>query len=494
MRARLVELADELDKPELLDLAPELLPWQKWFLIHALELLPGRDKVFRFRTVLLLVARQNGKTSVLVMLILWRMFTDGARMIIGAAQNLDVAEETWSRVVEIAEAIPELEAEIDKVSTGNGKMFIRLESRERYRPQAANRRGGRGWSGDLILLDELREQQNWDAWAAISKTTMARDRAQVYGVSNAGDAASVVLRHLRKMAIAAINGEPMDGMEEVDDEDAAEFLREGTIGLFEWSAAEGRGRWDKDGWYEANPALGHTIKESAIASAAGSDPEPIFRTEVLCQQLDTSSGGPFPEGSWAGTKVVKGSFVRDPEAGFVMCLDMSINRQMIHIGIGFFDTEGRPHFELAISRPGHEWVVPWLQAPERKVQPTALTFQFRGAPISFIATDLDLAGIPYIEWAGPDLGIASGILFDWVTASETDTLKLATLRDPRTDIAASTALTKPAGDGWLIDRKSSPEDAAPLVTAAGVAWLLKTHALHNRPSMYEEHGLRSLSS
>jgi hypothetical protein len=37
----------------------ELLPWQRWLLIHALELRPGGR--FRFRTVLLLISRQNGK-------------------------------------------------------------------------------------------------------------------------------------------------------------------------------------------------------------------------------------------------------------------------------------------------------------------------------------------------------------------------------------------------------------------------------------------------
>lgn len=488
-RSRIEELAEELDRPELLDLVPTPLPWQRWFLIHALELLPGIGKVFRFRTVLLLIARQNGKTSVMVMLILWRLFTDGASMIIGAAQNLDVAEETWERVIEIAEAIPELEEEIAKISTGNGKKFIRLDSRERYRPQAANRRGGRGWSGDMILLDELREHQSWDAWGAISKTTMARDRAQVYGVSNAGDASSIVLRHLRKVALAAIEGTTLDDVDEIDDDDAAEFLREGTVGLFEWSAKDGRGRWDKDGWYEANPSLGWTIKEAAIAAAAQSDPETIFRTEVLCQFVNTSGSGPFPEGDWEATKVNKATYERDPDAGFVMCLDMSINRTIVYIGIGFFDRGGRPHMEIAASRAGVEWVIPWLQSPERKVKPTAITFQAKGAPISTLAAAFETAGIEFLDWSGPDLGIASGFLFDMVTR---ETNRLATLVQPVLDIAASTARTKPAGDGWLIDRKNSPEDAAPLVAAAGVAWLLNTHALHNRPSVYEERGLRSL--
>ncbi len=485
MRARLIQLADELGQPELLELAPALLPWQRWFLIHALELLPGPDKVFRFRTVLLLVARQNGKTSVLVILILWRLFTDGAPMIIGAAQNLDVAEETWQRVVDIAEAIPELAAEIEKVSESNGKKFIKLDTRERYRPQASNRRGGRGWSGDLVLLDELREHQTWDAWAAISKTTMARDRAQTYGVSNAGDAASIVLRHLRKVALAFINGDQADA--EAVEDGALEFVDESAIGLFEWSAKEGRSRWDKDGWYEANPSLGHTIKEAAIAAAASSDPESIFRTEVLCQFVDTGNGGPFPEGSWAGTKVPNGSFTRDQNGPLVMCLDMSFNRSWLYVLIGFYDTEGRPHVELAARLAGTEAFMKWWKNPKRKQRPNALTFQAKGAPISTIATDFDEEEIDYLEWAGQDLGIASGILFDWVQSGH-----LATLPQPPLDIAASTAYTKPAGDGWLIDRKSSPEDAAPLVGAAGVVWLLKTHAQHNRPSIYEEHGLRSI--
>lgn len=487
VRARLVQLAEELDQPELVDLAPALLPWQRWFLIHALELLPGPEMTFRFRTVLLLVARQNGKTSVLVYLILWRLFQDGAPMIIGAAQNLDVAEETWQKVVDIAEAIPELADELEKVSTGNGKKFIKLDTRERYRPQASNRRGGRGWSGDMVLLDELREHQTWDAWAAISKTTMARDRAQVYGVSNAGDSASLVLRHLRKAALASIEGRTL-GADDADEAEAAlEFLDEAAIGLFEWSAADGRTRWDKDGWYEANPSLGHTIKEAAIASAASSDPDAIFRTEVLCQFVDTGNGGPFPDQTWHDTKVAKGSFTRDPDAGFVCLVDTSFDRKTTFIGVGFFDTEGRPHMELAAQRAGTDWVIPWFQSADRKVTPTAIALQTKGAPASSLTPDFEEAGIEIIDWSGPDLGIASGILFDWVT-----TAHLATLVQPVLDIAATTAFTKPAGDGWLIDRKNSPQEAAPLVCAAGVVWLLKTHALHNKPSVYETRGLRSV--
>src|SRR5262249_34408672 len=63
-----------------------------------------------------------------------------------------------------------------------------------------SRRSARGFSADLILLDELREHQTWDSWAAVTKTMMARPRAQTWAFSNAGDNLSIVLRYQRALA------------------------------------------------------------------------------------------------------------------------------------------------------------------------------------------------------------------------------------------------------------------------------------------------------
>ena len=91
-----------------------LLPWERWLLIHALEL--NEDGTFRFRIVLLLVARQNGKSLVMQVLALWRMFMDEAKLTIGTAQNLDVAEEQWQAAVDMAEEIPDLAEEIARTA------------------------------------------------------------------------------------------------------------------------------------------------------------------------------------------------------------------------------------------------------------------------------------------------------------------------------------------------------------------------------------------
>jgi phage terminase large subunit-like protein len=259
-------------------LGVSLLPWQKWLLIHALEVLD--DGSYRFRTVILLVARQNGKSTLMQVLSLWRMYVDAAKLIIGTAQNLDIAEEQWQGAVELAEGVPELAEEISKVNKTNGKKALELESGERYKVAAANRKGGRGLSGDLVLMDELREHTNWDSWSAVSKTTLARFYAQVWAASNAGDAASIVLRFLRKLAHTALgNPDGLDDVGLVADPEGDDAEDGDSLGIFEWSARPGVSIWDRDGWAEANPSLGYTLTEKAIASAARTDPEGIFRTE-----------------------------------------------------------------------------------------------------------------------------------------------------------------------------------------------------------------------
>ena len=51
-----------------------LYPWQQWLLVHALELL--EDGSYRFRKVIVLVARQNGKTTLMGVLAAWWLFVD----------------------------------------------------------------------------------------------------------------------------------------------------------------------------------------------------------------------------------------------------------------------------------------------------------------------------------------------------------------------------------------------------------------------------------
>jgi hypothetical protein len=505
----------------------ELHPWQKWLLIHALELLP--DNTLRFRTVVVLVARQNGKSLVSQVLALWMMYVYGLALVLGTAQDLDTAEEVWQGAVDLVTELddetdepvrPDLFDLLDKVVQVNGKKALVLKTRRRYKVKAANRRAGRGLSGDLILLDELREHQSWDAWGSITKTTMARAMALILCLSNAGDATSVVLRYLRKMGHAAA-GDP-DGLNAEDrgtedlltDDDLDDFTAEAeelvddgdTLGFFEWSAPPGCSVDDRDAWAMANPSMNYPngIAERTIASAARTDPEWVFRPEVLCQWLDGSREGPFPPGTWEAGRWAPSSPADKPGqiVGKVKaCVDVSHDRTMTYVSFAGRRADGLPQVEIVAQRAGQSWVKDWLMDAKRRGRIEALTGQSKGAPVSNLMKELKAASedprddfdIPVEDWQGDDLAGWTGEFYDLVRAGAiTDAGEQVGLRhlpQPSLDVAASTAVTKPLGDRFVWDRKNSPTDIASLVAATGAVGLLLRKTPEPGVSAYEERGL-----
>lgn len=97
-----------------------LIPYQKWLYIHALERLPGSIE-FRYRTIIILIARQNGKTQWLKGLGLWKLFVDGAEEVLITAQNLDLAEKTLAQAVADVQSRKLTRKEFRRYSTTNGK-------------------------------------------------------------------------------------------------------------------------------------------------------------------------------------------------------------------------------------------------------------------------------------------------------------------------------------------------------------------------------------
>ena len=435
-----------------------LLPWERWFLIHALELLP--DGTPRFRTVLLLVARQNGKSTTLQVLALFVMYVLGVDLVIGTAQDLDTAEEVWQGAVDMAEGVPDLAAEIAKVNRTNGKHSLDLESGSRWKVKAASRRAGRGLTGDLTLLDEVREHQRWDTWAAITKTTMAKPRAQTYAASNAGDRNSVVLTYLRKMAHTAL-GDP-DGF--AGDTGAADNSRgDESMGIFEWSATPGCDIWDRRGWAQANPSLGHTITERAISSAAATDPEDVFRTEVLCQWVDFLAASPDELNvmTWLGCEQPDAA----PVGPVVFGVDVSPWQASASITACGVDADGIPVLELVDKRPRADWLPDRLAELSGIHQVTAIGVDPLG-PIGSMLTDLERAGLDITILDGKDTTRALTSLSAAVASRQ-----VLHRGQPELAAAVSGSRRRKAGDAQRWSRSDSTTDISPLVAATVAFWL-----------------------
>lgn len=486
-----------------------LLPWQKWLLIHMLELL--EDGSFRFRTVVVLVARQNGKSTVMKVLALWLMYIYGTRLILGTAQDLGVAEDLWEETLAMAEEDEDLAEEIKKVSTRNGNRAFILESGATYKVKAANRKGGRGKTAEVVVLDELREHQNFDAWAAITKTTLSLVDALIIALSNAGDPKSVVLRHLRRMAHIAL-GDPDKIWTGTDDvaEEAADELEEydgddvepDTLGIFEWSVAPGTNPGDRDGWAQANPSMNYTLPEKNLAAAFKVDPPDVWMIECLCQWPDFSSDGPFPAGQWQAGIDVESRIATDAPRTFGV--DVAWDRSASSIAVAGRREDDLVHTEVVANRAGTDWVIPWFSDEDRIARlggRITVVVQAKGAPASSLIDGLKaLPWVDLIEWGGTELGAACGQYYDLVHISgltEVDGAPpvrtgLVHLPQPILDTAANNAAVKPLGDSWVWNRKASASDISPLLASTGAVWHVLQHEPPPPRSAYEDEGLMVL--
>ena len=430
-----------------------LYPWQEWALIHALEITGDLDAAwhFRFRTVLFLISRQNGKTVLSEVIASFFMNVLMVENIFGTSLSLEKAEEVWEAVISDQLAFPELSGDISRISRTNGKKRLELSGDRSYKVGAPSRRAGRGDSNDLVMLDEVREHRDWETWSAAAASTNAKPNGLIVCFSNAGDPDSIVLRQLRAKAL----GQKGDFGGDVDAD---------TLGLFEWSAPEGAETDDLQALAQANPAMGYgLLTERALLSNRATFPEAKFRAECMCQQVETILPPPFPDGAWdAGMDV--SSFIT-ADATVCYGIDLSQDRRWTTIGGCGQREDGNWHIEVVARRIGTEWAIDWFRERALKGR-MKLAFQSRGAPVSGLAEQIcTIPGIERIGIEGADLSNGWGRFYDGVAACLPDRqgVRIHHLPQPVMDTPGHTMQLKQMGGGvQLPDRIKSPDDIAPL--------------------------------
>lgn len=446
----------------------KLHPWQKWLFVHALEIVdePDGEWSLRFQTVIVLVGRQNGKTTVGAILALFFLYIVRSGLVLGTAQDVSQAEDTWQECVDMAQANEDLAEQIRHVWYTNGSKRLQLDAGRDYRVRASNRKAGRGKSADLVLLDELREHQTWEAWSALSKTGMAKKSALRWCMSNAGDGTSVVLRHFRVKAHALL-GDP-DGIAS-DMDVSPDDIEDSTIGLFEWSAPPGADKHDVDAWAQANPSMGYTVPMKNLRAACADDPDDVFKTECLCQWVTASVTPPFPIGAWE-KGIDEGSHIA-ADSPLWFGVDVSDDRNRSSICVCGLRPDRSWHVELIEYRVGVGWLQQWFAERVQGYRGMKVALQAKGAPVSSFAEILGAVdGVTIVPCQGADVAGWCGRLWDAVAAcddgSGSDSTPVMHRAQPALDLAANIAATRPLGDGaWAWDRKKSLEDISPLVAA-----------------------------
>ena len=462
-------------------LSKTLYPWQEWALIHALEIVGDLETgwKFRFRTILFLISRQNGKTVLSEVLASFFMNVLCVESIFGTSLSLDKAEEVWEAVINDQEAHPELSADIDRVSRTNGNKRLILNGGRQYKVGAPTRRAGRGDSNDLVMLDEIREHRDWETWAAAVASTNAKPNGLVVCFSNAGDPDSVVLRQLRSQAIAVIEGGSVT--------DFGGDVNGSTLGLFEWSAPDDAETDDMEALAQANPALGYGyLTERALLSNRATFPENKFRSECMCQQVETILPNPFPDGAWEGGLDIHSTIA--PESELFFGLDLSQDRRWATIAVCGMRDDGHYHIEVVARRVGTSWVEDWFRARAMK-NPMNLAFQSRGAPVCGLAEQIcTIHGVKRIPIEGKELTSGWGRFYDAICACGDDSrggVRVYHLDQPVLNMPGKTMQLRNIGGGIeLPDRVKSPDDIAPLF-ACFVAFAAATRIDTDNAKVYE---------
>lgn len=282
----------------------DLMPWQETAARYLEAMAPNGQHLYR--EVAVIVARQNGKSQLLIPLIVKRLLA--GQRIMHTAQDRALPREIYGVVAEVMwntypELFPARSGRATKPRYANGSEEVRLTNGGIYSIVAPSRSGARGPARDVVIIDELREMEDWDFIAASKPTmTVSKDPQMIY-LSNAGHDGSVVMNALTARA----------GTDE-------------SLAYLEWSASPNRAVDDVVGWAEANPAMGYergemgSLYDTLVAdlrTAILDNTLGIFETEHLCRSAITLQPRIVAQESWLRCQGPVES-VDKPSIGFTM--------------------------------------------------------------------------------------------------------------------------------------------------------------------------------
>ncbi|WHP18826.1 terminase large subunit [Cellulomonas sp. ES6] len=457
-----------------------LIPWERWLLIHLLEL--DAFGTLRFRKALVIVARQNGKTLVAAILAAFFLYVDSVRwplqvnprdfVIVGAAQKLDIAMKPWSQVrqwggpddpkIGIAyDRVPLLQSATRMPRMVNGETELVTHEGAVYRPRTFD--GARGYSSARLILDELRQQYDYEGWSAIEKSATAMFDSLLLAFSNAGTYRSVVLKDVRQIA-----------HESVEKPGAQWFVAE-------WSAKPDASLDDREAFAQANPSAGYLpgmTLDGLMQTAAEAKNKSVERIEVLCQWV-TQNVEPYIEPTDWKARQVSPADLRIPKgARTVWSVDTSADRSTTWVAAAVKTEDGRSFVTVRTKRAGIVWAVEYLQELAEASGQREVAVQAQGCPSVELIPLLEALtgddGKPLLtvhQMDRPTCAIATGQMHDHVVRDKT----LVLTEQPDVDLAIEGGLATKYAENRLWSREASkPVDVAGV---CAMTWAL--YALEN---------------
>jgi phage terminase large subunit-like protein len=423
-----------------------LLAWQHLILKDMLTV--DKNDAFIKRSILLLIARQSGKSHLARMRVLAGLFCFGEKDILIMSSNRAMALKSFNIMVDIIERNDFLRCQLKggDVKKGvyrtNGQERIILESGGQIEVVAATSDGARGRTADLLWIDELREVSEV-AMDASKSVTLTRPNSQRIFTSNAGDAFSKVLNDLHEQCLS---------------------YPPKSLGFYEYSAPAFCDIWDRKAWAMANPSLGYLIDESAIEETIATSTIEAARTETLCQWI-SSLTSPWTPNSWED--ICDRSLEMFPGPLTMFAFDIDMSRRNAALMAGQILPDGRIGVSLVQT-----WESP-ISVDELKIAADIKGWcdQYKPRLVLYdrystlaVAERLQNAGVMVETIVGPDFYAACSTLKDAI-----DNKRVAHAGQEVLDQQMNNCGAKSTDSSWRIVRKAS---SGPIVAPISLVMLV----------------------
>lgn len=433
------------------------MPWQWWILRAVLSLQDPNEwgaRLWTHRDVVIECPRQNGKTLIVVLRIIFGMLVLGEK-IAYTAQEWETAKDVYNRVVDVIDRVPSLKRRLRAKPTSAGNRgFIQLGNGEaKFGPRTD--KFGRGITEiDLLIMDEgydLTAQQEMSLTGA-TRAAKNPHGPQVWYVSTA------------PVASVHPNCRIFSGMRKLGLKKVADLY----CVLYEAPAGTQMG--EVDAYRLVHPSLGVVGDERELEAkrrkARTADQQAIFKADYLgigdYPPDDDEIGSPF-DPVWSGMVNL------EPRLAGVRTLAVvrSRNRQVWSIVAAQMTADGRKHIEVGPVRTGrHTEIAEYLVTKVAEWNPGALVIDRRNSA-NVLEPLLIEAGIEPLMSGTADMAHACGGLLDDALAGNLSHSDQQILNDA---VASAAMRELPGGDfAWLEDDNGI---AIPLVGASLAHWAL----------------------
>ncbi len=412
-------------------------PWQRTFMVQAMA--EWADDRWAAFDVGLVVGRQNGKSLLLAAREMIGMFLLGEDLIIHTAHQWKTAHKSFLTLQKLVRASPELMARVKRFSSAPGTDVLLMKDGRTVEFIARSKASGRGWSADLVIMDEAYDLSA-EMMGALMPTLSAMPNPQIWFASSAPMARSDVLHSLRDRAIAGESS---------------------RLCFMEWSAPEGCDPTDRTAWAQANPSLGIRISEEFFEVEQQSLDAHEFGRECLGWPDSPGGVSVFPDGAW--TLAADSSSAPSGQVAFAV--DVNPSRSLASIGVAGLRRDGLIHVELIDCRPGTEWIVGRLLELDDRWSPVAFVID-EGGPAGSLVEGVERAGLTVVRLSMRQVAQATGLFFDAVVHEKS----VRHRAQPPLDAAVLGASQRPLGDAWTWGRRNSVVEVSPLVAVTLAYW------------------------